>query len=50
MEGGFDGSGSAMLTVAACPLPLQGNTALSWAEKKGMTGVAELLRSKGAIK
>ena len=45
--GGFGGSGTAMLTVAACPLPLlQGRTALSIAEKNKMTGVAELLRGK----
>ena len=36
-----------MLTVAACPLPLlQGRTALSLAEWKGMTDVVELLRGK----
>ena len=37
-----------MLTVAASPLPLQGKTALSYAEEKGMTGVAELLRLNGS--
>ncbi len=37
-----------MLTVAACVFPLQRYTALSWAEMGGMTGVAELLRAKGA--
>ena len=46
-EGGFGGSGTAMLTLPPSPLPLQGWTALSCAEYE-MTGVAELLREKGA--
>ncbi len=48
MEGGFGGSGTAMLTLPPSPLPLQGYTALYYAEINKMAGVVELLRGKGA--